>query len=149
MDGVVYIIHLPDNKFYIGATNNLEKRLKQHINGKNYLSKLIRECKFDLNQLTDRTDIHYQGEHYKLREQDFIFANKIDPDMLNRRVSDPSKEKKSNIDHTGKATTHIEIWESTRDELKRIAKDEGVSMKKMLDILAKANMGKLLKDLNK
>ncbi len=36
-----------------------------------------------------------------------------------------------------KDVTHIEVWKDTRDRLKVISKEEGVSMKKMLDMLVK------------
>ncbi len=36
-----------------------------------------------------------------------------------------------------KETTHIEVWSDTRDEFKKLAKDEGVSMKKLLDMWVK------------
>ena len=34
MKGYVYILECADGSFYIGATNDLEHRLKQHQNGK-------------------------------------------------------------------------------------------------------------------
>ena len=36
-----------------------------------------------------------------------------------------------------KEKTHIEVWKVTRDELKKLAKEEGVSMKKLLDMWVK------------
>ena len=35
-----------------------------------------------------------------------------------------------------KAVTHIEVWKDTRDTIKSLAKEEGVSMKKFIDMLA-------------
>lgn len=32
-----------------------------------------------------------------------------------------------------KPVTHIEVWKDTRDKLKAMAKEEGVSMKKLID----------------
>jgi len=37
---VVYILELSNGNYYTGITNNLEKRLKRHINGKG--SKIVR-----------------------------------------------------------------------------------------------------------
>ena len=36
-----------------------------------------------------------------------------------------------------KEATHIEVWKETRDQLKKLAKEEGVSMKKLLDMWVK------------
>ena len=36
-----------------------------------------------------------------------------------------------------KEVTHIEVWKETRDQLKKLAKEEGVSMKKLLDMWVK------------
>lgn len=36
-----------------------------------------------------------------------------------------------------KPTTGIEIWTETRDKFKELAKEEGVSMKKLLDMWVK------------
>jgi len=36
---VYVLLSLKDGKFYIGFTNNLEKRLKQHFQGKNFSTK--------------------------------------------------------------------------------------------------------------
>ena len=35
-----------------------------------------------------------------------------------------------------KEVTHIEVWKETRDTIKYLAKKEGVSMKKFIDMLA-------------
>ena len=36
-----------------------------------------------------------------------------------------------------KPVTHIEVWKETRDLIKSYAKEEGVSMKKLIDMWAK------------
>lgn len=39
----VYIIHFSDNTLYIGQTNNLEQRIKDHLNKKDRASKFSKE----------------------------------------------------------------------------------------------------------
>jgi len=41
----VYILRTSSNTFYTGQTNNLEKRLKEHKDGKNRSSKYMRSFK--------------------------------------------------------------------------------------------------------
>jgi hypothetical protein len=41
-----------------------------------------------------------------------------------------------------KEVTHIEVWKETRDQFKRLAKNEGVSMKKLLDMWVKTKQRK-------
>jgi len=41
-----------------------------------------------------------------------------------------------------KEVTHIEVWKETRDQLKKLAKEEGVSMKKLLDMWVKKRKSK-------
>ena len=45
-----------------------------------------------------------------------------------------------------KETTHIEVWSDTRDKFKKLAKAEGVSMKKLLDMWVKKNFKALTKE---
>jgi len=42
MSPVIYILHFKDtNKYYVGSTNNLERRLKQHRNGHTHSTKRL------------------------------------------------------------------------------------------------------------
>jgi len=41
----VYILKLSNNKYYVGQTIDLEKRIKEHNSGKNISTKLYRPCK--------------------------------------------------------------------------------------------------------
>ena len=43
MSFIVYIIRFEDNALYIGQTNNLEQRLKDHLNKKERSSKFSRD----------------------------------------------------------------------------------------------------------
>lgn len=41
-----------------------------------------------------------------------------------------------------KQVTHIEVWKHTRDKFKKLAKAEGVSMKKLLDMWVENKLSK-------
>lgn len=50
MNGTVYILRNKQNKLYIGSTNNLERRLRQHKNGCTQTTKNMGNVELALKQ---------------------------------------------------------------------------------------------------
>lgn len=74
MKGYVYILKNSDHKFYIGSTNNLEKRLKQHNTGHTHstrrMSGLELVFKQEYESLNEARKI--ENKLKKLKRHDYI-----------------------------------------------------------------------------
>lgn len=53
MKGFVYILKNENGKFYVGSTNNLERRLKQHCAGHTQTTRLMKGVRLVLSQEYD------------------------------------------------------------------------------------------------
>ncbi|MEK7144671.1 MAG: GIY-YIG nuclease family protein [Patescibacteria group bacterium] len=70
----MYILQFPNGKFYIGSTNDLERRIKQHVSGHTSSTKRLGEGKLVLKQdyqtLKDARSVEYKLK--KLKRHDYI-----------------------------------------------------------------------------
>lgn len=53
MKGYVYILENTDHKFYIGSTDDVERRLKQHNSGHTHTTKRMGKLKLVFSQIFD------------------------------------------------------------------------------------------------
>lgn len=53
MKGYVYILENTDRKFYIGSTDDVERRLKQHNSGHTHTTKRMGKLKLVFSQIFD------------------------------------------------------------------------------------------------
>ena len=67
MAGYIYILQsLKNNRFYIGSTNNLERRLTEHNQGKSIYTNLTKPFKMIFSQKFDNLSIARKIE-YKIK----------------------------------------------------------------------------------
>ncbi len=74
MKGYVYILKSSDQRFYIGSTNNLERRLRQHHSGHTHSTKRMSDLTLVFNQqydsLPEAREIELKLK--KLKRHDYI-----------------------------------------------------------------------------
>lgn len=82
--GIVYILQsLTNNRFYLGSTDNLERRIKQHNEGKAKYTSLTKPFKLVFSQeyptLVEARKIEYKLKRLKSRKilEQIIFDGKI------------------------------------------------------------------------
>ena len=74
MKGYVYILESLDHKFYIGSTDNLERRFKQHNSGHTHTTKRMGELKLVFSQKFDTLEEARKVEFKlkRLKRKDYI-----------------------------------------------------------------------------
>jgi putative endonuclease len=74
MKGYVYILENSDHKFYIGSTNDLNRRFKQHNSGHTYSTKRMGELNLVFSQIFDTLEEARKVELRlkKLKRKDYI-----------------------------------------------------------------------------
>lgn len=78
----VYILQFPTGKFYVGSTNDLDHRIKQHASGHTHSTKRLGlgEAKLVLKQdyptLEDARSVEYKLK--KLKRRDYIAKTVVD-----------------------------------------------------------------------
>lgn len=74
MRGYVYILKSSDNRFYIGSTSDLNRRLKQHKNGHTQTTRNMKDIDLVLIQEYNNLDIARKIEKRikKLKRKDYI-----------------------------------------------------------------------------
>ncbi len=74
MKPVVYILKSETGKYYVGSTNNLERRLSQHVSGQTHSTKRMGSMNLvfqqEYNTLTDARSVELRLK--KLKRKDFV-----------------------------------------------------------------------------
>jgi putative endonuclease len=74
MKGYVYILENSDHKFYIGSTDDLDKRFKQHNSGHTYSTKRMGKLNLVFSQIFDTLEEARKVELKlkRLKRKDYI-----------------------------------------------------------------------------
>ena len=74
MRGYVYILKSNDNRFYVGSTLDLDRRLKQHKNGHTQTTRNMKDIELVLSQEYNNINIARKIEKKikKLKRKDYI-----------------------------------------------------------------------------
>ena len=137
MNRVVYKIKFPCGRFYIGSTNNLKERIKQHVLGDSYVSDIISDLDYDYKTVSLCTEVLHSGHDFREKEQEIIFSFKLNNNLLNKRVLDPSREIPDLSEYK-----NIRITEQTHDKLKAVKKVTGQTLDRIiLDALKEKHKG--------
>lgn len=74
MGGYVYILKSNDNRFYVGSTSNIDRRLKQHKNGHTQTTKNMKNIELVLVQEYNNLEVARKIERKikKLKRKDYL-----------------------------------------------------------------------------
>ena len=74
MKGIVYILLTDNNRYYVGSTNDIKRRMAEHDSGENKATRYVRPVKLlftqSFNLLTNARKIEYRLK--KLKRRDII-----------------------------------------------------------------------------
>ncbi|MFA5211175.1 MAG: GIY-YIG nuclease family protein [Patescibacteria group bacterium] len=74
MGGYVYILKSNDNRFYVGSTSNIDRRLKQHKNGHTQTTRNMKNIELVLVQEYNNLEVARKIERKikKLKRKDYL-----------------------------------------------------------------------------
>jgi len=113
--GCVYTIKFNDGSFYIGSTNNIERRLQEHSKEK--------FNSYSYEYLMSLTTATYSPE-YKKAERELILSNKDNSLMINE-YGKKNKKKRNQLP--------VQISTPFHDKLGELAESQGRSRKWLIE----------------